>query len=231
VIVAIPALRLRGLYLALTTMAFASAMDNMFFPWSAVFGSYGDVHIRRPPIFGIDLSSGKAFTIFLAVVFALFSIGLLALRRGNFGRVLIAMKDSEAACATLGLSLTMTKLAVFALSAAMAGVAGALFGAASSVAGPTNVEMFQSLLLLAVVAIGGMSVCSSALVAGLVLGFLPSTDQFLYVGGGTLLLRLYPDGLLPSAYAALAQWRRPISVGSGSRGRRRLLELADNHSA
>jgi ABC-type branched-subunit amino acid transport system permease subunit len=75
----------------------------------------------------LNVSSDKAFTIFLGVVFALFSIALLALRRGPFGRVLVAAKDSEAACATLGLSLTTTKLVVFTLSAAMAGIAGALF--------------------------------------------------------------------------------------------------------
>ena len=85
---------------------------------------------------------------------------ILALRRGPFGRVLVAAKDSEAACATLGLSLTTTKLVVFTLSAAMAGVAGALFAAAEAVVGGTSFEMFESLLILAVVAIGGASVCS-----------------------------------------------------------------------
>ena len=108
-----------------------AAMDNVFFPWSAIFGFNGSVAIPKPDLFGLTRDSPKAFTIFLAVVFALFSIGILALRRGPFGRVLVAIKDSEAACATLGLSLTTTKLAVFTLSAAMAGVAGALFGAAS----------------------------------------------------------------------------------------------------
>ena len=127
-LISLPALRLRGLYLALATMAFATAMDNAFFPWSAVFGFDGSVPVPRPDLFGLSVSSDKAFTVFLAVVFALFSIGILALRRGPFGRVLVGMKDSEAACATLGLSLTTTKLIVFTLSAAMAGVAGALFG-------------------------------------------------------------------------------------------------------
>jgi branched-chain amino acid transport system permease protein len=134
-LVALPALRLRGLYLALATMAFASAMDNMFFPWSAIFGFNGSVHIFRPSAFGVSVSTDKAFDIFLAVTFALLSIALLAMRRGQFGRVLIAMKDSEAACATLGLSLTRTKLVVFTLSAAIAGLAGALLGGAESVLG------------------------------------------------------------------------------------------------
>jgi branched-chain amino acid transport system permease protein len=201
-----PALRVRGLYLALLTMAFASAMDNAIFPWSAIFGFNGSVAISPPTLFGLHVDSPKAFTIFLAVVFAVFSIGILALRRGPFGRVLVAAKDSEAACATLGLSLTLTKLAVFTLSAAMAGVAGALFGAASSVASPTNFVMFESLLILAVVAIGGASVTSGALAGGLALGFLPANAEDVFIGAGTIILAFYSDGVLPLVYSRFNRW-------------------------
>ena len=107
-------LRFRGLYLALATMAFAVAMDNMFFPAPSVFTFDGSVPIPRPSLFGLHVNSQHAYVIFLAVVFALLSIGLLALRRGPFGRLLSASKDSQAACVTLGLNLTTTKLAVFA---------------------------------------------------------------------------------------------------------------------
>jgi branched-subunit amino acid ABC-type transport system permease component len=214
-VISLPALRLRGLYLALLTMALASLMDNAFFPWSAVFGFDGSVPIHKPDLFGLNLSSDKVFTIFLAVVFALLSIAILALRRGPFGRVLVAAKDSEAACATLGLSLTTTKLVVFTLSAAMAGVAGALFGAAEAVAGGTNFEMFESLLILAVVAIGGASVCSGALAGGLAVGFLPGNAQDVFIGAGTVALAFYPDGVLPLAYSRFHQWwsgsRRPAA--------------------
>jgi branched-chain amino acid transport system permease protein len=205
-IVVLFVLRIRGLYLALATMAFAAAMDNVIFPWSAIFGFNGSVVVPKPALFGLDVSSPKAFTIFLAVVFALFSIGILALRRGPFGRVLVAAKDSEAACATLGLSLTTTKLVVFTLSAAMAGVAGALFGAAEAVAGGTDFEMFESLLILAVVAIGGASVCSGALAGGLAVGFLPTNAQDVFIGGGTVALAFYPDGVLPLAYSRVNRW-------------------------
>jgi branched-chain amino acid transport system permease protein len=187
-------------------MAFATLCDNALFPWSAIFGFNGSVAVPKPSIFGLHMTSAKSFTIFLAVVFALFSMGVLALRRGPFGRVLVGMKDSEAACATLGLSLRTTKLAVFILSAAMAGVAGALYGAASSVATPTNFVGFESLLILAVVAIGGVSVCSGALAGGLALGFLPANAQDVFIGAGTVALAFYPDGVLPLGYARFHAW-------------------------
>ena len=126
------------------------------------------------------------------------------------------MKDSEAACATLGLSLTTTKLAVFTLSAAMAGVAGALFGAASSVVSGTDFQMFESLLILAVVAIGGASVCSGALAGGLALGFLPANAQDVFIGAGTVALAFYPDGVLPLGYARFHRWWDGLGVRSAT---------------
>jgi branched-chain amino acid transport system permease protein len=207
------ALRLRLLYLALATMAFASLMDQSFFSWGAIFGYGGSTNIPRPNLFGYHVTGDKAFDILLAVVFALLSIGLLAMRRGPFGRVLIAMKDSEAACATLGLSLTMTKLAVFTLSAAMAGFAGALYGGAESVAGPLQFIMFKSLLVLAAVSIGGVSLCTSALIGGIALGYLPLNTSGIFIGVGVLFLARYSEGLLPSAFAWIT---RPLA-GTGLR--------------
>ncbi len=216
-LVALPALRLRGLYLALATMAFATLMDNSFFPWSAAFGYNGSVSIKPPHLLGLHVGAGKGLDIFLAVVFALLSIGLLALRRGPFGRVLIAMKDSEPACSTLGLSLTMTKLVVFGLSAAIAGLAGALFGAASSVAGSTDFEMFFSLLILAAVAVSGAATCSGALAGGMLLGFLPSSIEYLVVGTAGVSLGANPDGLIPLTILWFRQSWKSFAPGGGGR--------------
>ncbi|HEX3333925.1 MAG TPA: hypothetical protein VHS57_06260, partial [Acidimicrobiales bacterium] len=96
--------------------------------------------------------------------------------------------------------------AVFILSAAMAGIGGALYGAASSVASGINFEMFESLLILAVVAIGGASVCSGALAGGLALGFLPANGEDVFIGAGTVILAFYADGVLPLIYSRFNSW-------------------------
>jgi branched-chain amino acid transport system permease protein len=200
-------LRFRGLYLALATMAFAVAMDNMFFPAPAVFTFDGSVPIPRPSLFGLHVNGQHAYVIFLAVVFALLSIGLLALRRGPFGRLLSASKDSQAACVTLGLNLTTTKLAVFALSAGMAGLAGALLGAMRTVAGTLDFQMEQSLPVLLLVVLYGVTTTSGALFGGLSLGViqifanrypsLANNLEFMTTGLAGITLGSYPDGIVP----------------------------------
>ncbi len=126
-ILALPALRLRGLYMALATLAFAALMDSLFFTNPSVIPS-GSMNVGRPDIFGMRFTTDRAFIVLIAIVFALCLIGVGALRRGPFGRRLVAMSDSQAACATVGMNITRTKLAVFIMAGGMAGLAGALYG-------------------------------------------------------------------------------------------------------
>jgi branched-chain amino acid transport system permease protein len=204
-VVALPALRLQGLYLALATMAFAVMAENLFFSDSRVFGGAGTAPVARMKLPGISFESERAYVMLLAVVFALVGTLVLALRRGPFGRRLAAMKDSPAACATLGLNLTVTKLAVFTFSAAIAGLGGALFGGLRQSAGQTDFIMFQSLPILLLVVIGGVTAVTGALVGGLLLSVLfpvvqetvPSLRDLVFLGTGLAGVSLgrNPDGL------------------------------------
>lgn len=186
-LVALPALRLQGLYLALATMAFAVLAENMFFPLSWVFGSRSR-EVARPDLLGVSFGSEQSFIILLAVVFAALGVFVLALRRGRFGRLVGAMRDSPSACLMLGLNLTTTKLGVFTLSAAMAGLAGALFGGLRGVAGQTDFIMFQSLPVVLMAVIGGITSVSGALIGGLALGLLPVLQERVPALGGLVFL-------------------------------------------
>jgi branched-chain amino acid transport system permease protein len=190
-VAALPALRLQGLYLALSTLAFAQGMSTVFFKTDWGFGYGGRLAVGRPSLLGISFRGDRAFFVLVTVVFALAAIGVLALRRGPFGRRLVAMKDSPAACATLGMNLTFTKLAVFALSSAMAGVAGVLFGGLRGQIGPADVEMLQSLVLLLLVSISGINTVTGALAGGVTFGLFPTIQRALpalknlqYIGAG-----------------------------------------------
>jgi branched-chain amino acid transport system permease protein len=202
-VAALPALRLQGLYLALSTLAFAQAMTTLFFNNEAVFGFGGRLPVGRPSILGVSFEGDKAFFLFTCAFFALAGIAVLALRRGPFGRRLVAMRDSPAACATLGLNLTFTKLAVFALSSALAGVAGVFYGGLRGQVGPTDFEMLQSLVLLLLVSISGIHTVTGALAGGITFGLFPTFQRwfpglrslpFLGAGIGALAIGRNPNG-------------------------------------
>ena len=173
VVVAIPVLRLRGLYLALATLAFAVLMDNVFFVSSSVMGTGGTVAVGRPQLFFVHFATNGPFDVLLAVVLGACLIGVGVLRRGRLGRRLVAMSESPAAYATLGLSLRVTKLVVFALSAGLAGLAGALYGGLSTAVGAAQFQFLDSIVLFAAVTLAGMNYLSAAIAAGIFLGLGP----------------------------------------------------------
>ncbi len=167
-LVALPSLRLKGLYLALSTMAFALFCEKAVFAGVPVFNQ-GDATYERLHLGPIDTSSNRANLVLMAVVFALLGLLVTVLRRGPFGRRLQAMKDSPAACATLGLDLTRLKLQVFGLSAAIAGLGGALLGGWRGKVGTEQFALLQGALpglpLALMAVVGGI-----AAVAGVLLG-------------------------------------------------------------
>jgi branched-chain amino acid transport system permease protein len=164
-LLALPALRLQGLYLALATMAFASMVEYVFFvqPWAL-----GTVNrkVDRLQLFGLDFSSPRAFLLLVTAVFGLSGIAVIALRRGAWGRRLVALRDSEAASATVGVNILETKVAVFMLSAGMAGFAGAFMAQYYETVNAGQFTMLGGLTIVLSLVIGGVSLVAGALFAG-----------------------------------------------------------------
>lgn len=183
--VAVPALRLRGLYLGLGTLAVAYAMDNLVFQTKLGFGAGGgSLLVERPKPLGIDLTSERAFTITVAVAFVVMGLGVLAIRRGRIGRLLLAARDSDAACATLGFSTRNVRVLVFSASAGLAGVAGVFYAGMNVSIGTSNFNFFQSLPLLLLAVVGGVTSVSGALVGGIGLFYvLDLPSRYPEVGG------------------------------------------------
>ncbi|HEX6393353.1 MAG TPA: ABC transporter permease [Acidimicrobiales bacterium] len=178
-LVALPALRLRGLYLALATLAFAYGMDNAFFNNIRVFGVSLSLPVARPHVPGVSFKSNGSYLILLSAVFAILAVGLLAVRRSRFGRRLIAVNDSPSACVTLGIGMTRTKLAVFTLSAAVAGLGGALYGGAQGAVAPNDFTFLISLTLLLLAVAWGIRTIGGMLIAGILFALGPLLQQHL----------------------------------------------------
>jgi branched-chain amino acid transport system permease protein len=203
-VLALPVLRLRGLYLALATLAFAVLMDNVFFQSSSVMGVGGTVAVGRPDIFGMHFTTDRAFDVFLAVVLALCLMGVGALRRGRFGRRLVGMNDSPAACSTVGMSLTITKLAVFAFSAGLAGLAGALYGGLNTSVGAAQFGFLFSIAIFVGVTLSGVNLLTGAVLAGAFIAIgpvigahVPQIPNFtqLLIGAGVVTIGRNPNGI------------------------------------
>jgi branched-chain amino acid transport system permease protein len=108
----------------------------------------------------------------VVVAFVVMAIVVLAIRRGKFGRILLATRDSQAACATLGFSTTLTRIAVFGVSAGLAGVAGVFYGGMRASVGTTDFFFFKSLPLLLFAAVFGVTSITGVLAGGLVYGLI-----------------------------------------------------------
>ena len=185
-LIAIPALRLRGLYLGLATFAFGiiayqlvilqtAPLDFSVFGHSVTINLFtsGSLTMPRPNWFGIDFRAQRSFLMLLTVMFAVIGIGLVQLRRSAYGRMIIAMKDSPAACATVGMNVTRMKLGVFMISSAIAGLGGLMWASQQrTVANNNGFDGFASLLLFMVAVIGGIGYVSGALFAGISLALL-----------------------------------------------------------
>jgi ABC-type branched-subunit amino acid transport system ATPase component len=160
-------------------MSFARMAEFVIFDQPEVFGGQGR-RIADVTAFGTDISApfkilGVSFPqdagllLLTTFMFGVVGMMIVALRRGAFGRRLVAMRDSPAACATLGVNLSRTKLEVFIISAAIAGFAGALLGTARGTASTLDFKMLNGLPFLLLLVVGGASVVSGALVGGLFL--------------------------------------------------------------
>jgi branched-chain amino acid transport system permease protein len=219
-VVALPAMRLQGIYLALLTFAFAILADYLIFNDSRIFGA-GNVQVGRLDLFGISFRSDRAFFVLTAFVFGAVGVGVLALRRGQLGRTLAAMRDSPAACATLGLDVRRTKLTVFMVSAAIAGLGGAFMGGLRSTVGTIDFTALNNLPLYLLAVVGGVTTVSGAFIGGALFALLPVVQSeqpnlaglvFLGIGATAVSLGRQPNGLAGMLAQRVADFRKPTGA-------------------
>ena len=203
-LVALPVLRLTGLYLALSTLAFGVLMDKMIFQADFAFGYNGTLQAQRLSLLGMSIDSTGAYVVVMVAFFVLMGWALLLLRRGALGRMLIAMRDSPAACGTLGLDMRWFRVGLFGASAGMAGLAGGLFAGLRGTVGAADFQFFNSLPLLLLAVVFGVTSVTGAALGGIGLMLLPVLQSsnpslaggiFALIGFGAVALGRDPNGL------------------------------------
>jgi len=155
-IVGLPSLRLHGLYLAITTLAFSHIVSASILAGGKFTGAGSGIMVERPVLLGIDLTSDRAFYWFCLAMATLALLLVLNLRRSYVGRALVAVRDNDIAARTMGVSLVRYKLLAFLVSAALTGVAGALMGMYMNIVSVEGYPFLLSIEALAIVIVGGI---------------------------------------------------------------------------
>ena len=153
-LIAVPAIRLSGIYLALATFGFGLLLQNMFYNSSWMFGSFGQgITLPQPVIPGIGATTANEFYYVVLIITVVVAVAVVALTRSRLGRLLRALGDSPTALRTSGTSTLVTQILVFCISAFLAGISGALLGAAIGDQASTSFDPTLSLTYLALVLI------------------------------------------------------------------------------
>ena len=208
VIVGLPALRVRGLFLAVTTLAFAVMAESWLFERDVL--TKGDLVVRLPRARwgdSFNLSSQRTYYYVCLAVLCLCAILVSRIRHSGVGRSLIAVRDNEQSAAAFTVSPTRMKLVAFAISGALAGLAGGLIAGLRIQFGPTAFSPDESLRVVAIAVIGGLSSIWGVILGALWVVGIPSffegSEQIrlLTSGAGVLILLMYlPGGLIQVAY-------------------------------
>lgn len=233
VVVALPAARLSGIELALATAAFAVVLDRWIFssmptihlgPIDIKTFERSNVSVDRLHLPGIGGLDNRGTLIALTVALVAMHLLVVAVRRSRFGDRLLALRESPAACVTIGLDPAAARLGVFAFSAALAAVGGGLYATTLGSITPATFDFFQSLPLLLVTVAGGVGATGGALFAGTVLGATPVlASTFPGIAGllgilpGTIGLTLgrNPDGVTPDLAKRIAPLGQRLAVLGG----------------
>ncbi len=168
-----PTLRMSGLYLAIATLAFGSIVGTVFQKWTAVTGGFDGFAVPTPYVFGtaVDSANGIYYVSLIVLVFVLWiSANLL---RSPTGRAMVAIRDSEVSAQSMGIPLARYKTLVFAVSAGMTGLAGALFAHYVRYLAPDAFDVLLSVQLLTIVFVGGLGSLRGAILGAMFVRLLP----------------------------------------------------------
>ncbi|WP_326543654.1 branched-chain amino acid ABC transporter permease [Pseudorhodoferax sp.] len=183
VVVGLPALRVKGIYLGMATLAFGVIVEEVLARWESVTGGNAGLHMKAPAIGSFKLDSGEGFYFLCLVLAVVATLAILNLLRSPTGRAFVAIRDSEVSAQSMGVHLAYYKTLSFALSAALAGLAGALYAHKISFLSPDQFSVLQSIDLLLMVVIGGLGSVHGAFLGAV---FLISMPQLIALGKGYL---------------------------------------------
>jgi branched-chain amino acid transport system permease protein len=154
-IVALPASRVKGIYLAVATLAFGFIVEEVLVRWEPVTGGNEGLQVGAPRIGALSFGAPHQFHYICLTACVLVTLGVLNLLRSATGRAFIAIRDSEISAQSMGINLIHSKTQSFVISAAIVGLAGALYAHKLRFISPEQFDLSQSIDLLLLIVVGG----------------------------------------------------------------------------
>jgi branched-chain amino acid transport system permease protein len=180
VCLALPALRVRGEYFVAASLGLQMLATTVFSEAKSLTGGMGGLTgIPQATFFGLKLGNGAAFLAFCVAMLAVVMVIIVLLMRGSFGRSLMALRDNESAAEALGKNVPLLKTLATVAGCAMAGVAGALFAFHMQFVNGESFTMDQSMLIVAMLIIGGTATLVGPVLGAIVLLLLPALLSFI----------------------------------------------------
>ncbi|CAM8670087.1 LivM ABC-type branched-chain amino acid transport system, permease component [Comamonadaceae bacterium] len=173
IVVGLPALRLKGIYLGMATLSFGFIIEEVFARWESVTGGNAGKAVSAIQMFGYDMGSGQGFYFVCLSVTVVCTLGILNLLRSPTGRAFVAIRDSEISAQSMGIHLAYYKTLSFSISAALAGMAGALYAHNLRFISPDQFNLLQSIDLLLMIVIGGLGSVHGVFLGAIFLIILP----------------------------------------------------------
>ncbi len=221
IILGFPVLRLRGDYLAIVTLGFGEIIRIVLENWNDFsFGPSGIANIPRPGFFGIELSLQHSimYIYYLMIALTLFTIFVVnRLQNSRIGRAWIALREDEVACQAMGIDKTKTKLTAFALGATWAGMVGVIFAAKTTFINPASFTVWESIIILSIVVLGGMGSIVGVITGAFILMLLPeylrafSEFRMLIFGAILVTMMVFRPGGMISAVRRTYQFKDETS--------------------
>jgi branched-chain amino acid transport system permease protein len=186
VVVGLPSLRLRGLYLAITTLAFSEIIASVILEASSITAGARGIAVARPSLLGVDLGDDRFFAVFCLAAAVMTLLACLNIRRSRIGRAFMAIRDNDTAAQTMGVNLAQYKLYAFMTSAFITGIAGGLMALYLSFVNVEGFPFLFSIEALAILIVGGMGSVLGAVLGTIFIVLLPEVVRavFSFAGAG-----------------------------------------------
>ena len=174
----LPAIRLRGVYICFATLACQKIMEFLFTNWEGLTGCADGISMAETGIPGMDIKSDMILYYIIFTLLSLMAMMAVNLMRSRFGRALCAIRDDQKAAGAIGIPAIGYKLLSFAISSFYAGIAGALFSFYSLNISPGDFNVSFSIILIAMIIIGGMGSITGSIFGAVVVVLLKEASTF-----------------------------------------------------